>query len=64
MNAYEYFQLGISDEEKKMINDLIAKRTEAKKVKDFATADKIREEISKMDIQLIDTPEKTFWEKV
>ena len=48
------------DEEK--IEELIAKRTEAKKAKDFATADKIRDELSSMGITIKDTREGVKWE--
>jgi len=63
-DAYEYFQTGIDEETKNKINELIQKRSEAKKNKDFETADKIRNELTKMDIQIQDTPNGTVWEKV
>jgi len=63
-DAYEYFQAGIDEETKNKINELIQKRSEAKKNKDFETADKIRNELTKMDIQIQDTPNGTVWEKV
>ena len=63
-DAYEYFQAGIDEETKKKINELIQKRSEAKKEKDFALADKIRDELNKMGIQIQDTPNGTVWEKV
>lgn len=44
------------------IEELIAKRTEAKKAKDFATADKIRDELSSMGITIKDTREGVKWE--
>jgi len=63
-DAYSYFQLGISNEEKTKIEKLIEKRTEAKKAKDFDTADKVRDEISNLGISLMDTPAGVVWEKV
>ena len=63
-DAYEYFQLGIDDETKNKINELIQKRNEAKKEKNFDLADKIREELKNMDISIQDTPNGTIWEKV
>ena len=63
-DAYEYFQAGIDEETKKKINELIQKRSEAKKEKNFALADKIRDELNKMGIQIQDTPNGTVWEKV
>jgi len=63
-DAYEYFQAGIDEETKNKINELIQKRSEAKKNKDYKLADKIRNELTKMDIQIQDTPNGTVWEKV
>lgn len=61
---YEYFQAGIDDKTKAKIQELIKKREEAKKEKDFKLADKIRDELKSMGILLQDTPNKTVWEKV
>ncbi len=63
-DPYEYFQLGIADELKEKIERFIEERKEAKKSKDYERADKIREKLSKMNIQLMDTPQGTQWEKV
>ena len=41
-DAYEYFQFGINESTKVKIEELIKKRNEAKKEKDFATADALR----------------------
>ena len=41
----------------------IAERAAAKKAKDFATADAIREELASQGIVLKDTREGTLWEK-
>ncbi len=62
-DAYEYFQLGIDEKTKQTINTLIDKRNEAKKEKNFALADKIREQIKAMGISIQDTPNGTIWEK-
>ena len=43
---------------------MIEKRTEAKKNKDFALADSIREELLKQGIILKDTREGTIWNKI
>ncbi len=61
-NPFEYFQFGIDEMTKDKINDLINKRTEAKKAKDFAASDAIRDEITAMGVTIMDTPEGTFWE--
>ena len=63
-DAYSYFQFGISNEEKNKIEELIEKRSEAKKAKDFDAADKVRDEISALGISLMDTPSGVVWEKV
>lgn len=44
------------------IEELIGKRSEAKKAKDFATADAIRDELSAMGITIKDTREGVKWE--
>ena len=45
------------------IEDLIAKRTEARKNKDFATADAIRDKLKEMGIILEDTPQGVKWSR-
>lgn len=63
-DAFNYFQHGITQEQKNKIDELILKRQEAKSKKDFATADLIRDELSKQSISIMDTPNGTFWEKI
>ncbi len=62
-NPFEYFQFGIDQEMKDKIDSLITKRSEAKKAKDFATSDTIRDEILSLGISIMDTADGTFWEK-
>ena len=45
------------------IEKLIAKREDARKKKDWATSDKIRDELKKKGIQLLDTPDGIKWRK-
>ena len=45
------------------IDALIAERTAAKKSRDFATADRIRDELKAEGIELIDTAQGTKWKK-
>ena len=44
-NSFEYFQFGVNEETKNSINELIMKRNEAKKAKDFKTSDTLRDKI-------------------
>lgn len=59
--------LGLAPEKKQDIDAdieaLIAKRTEAKKNKDYATADSIRDELKAMGIILEDTPQGVKWKR-
>ncbi len=63
-DPFGYFQLGLDDELVAKINSLIKQRTNAKSQKNFAFADKIRDEIKGMDINIMDTPNGTLWEKI
>ena len=51
------------DPEAEEINALVASRTEAKKQKNFAEADRIRAELTARGITLIDTAQGTRWER-
>lgn len=55
--------IDISQEEKERIEDLISKRNEAKKNKEYEKADQIREELLNMGIIIKDTREGTIYEK-
>ncbi len=61
-DAYSYFQFGIDDKTKEKIEELILQRNEAKKEKDFAKADGIRDELSSMNISIMDTVSGVVWE--
>ena len=63
LEPFSYFQIGVDKETKDKIDKLIEKRDIAKKEKDYSTSDKIREELLKMDISIMDTPNGTVWEK-
>ena len=63
-DAYEYFQFGIDEQTKSKIEELITKRNEAKKEKNFEVADAVREELTKLGISLMDTINGTVWEKL
>ncbi|MDD2950155.1 MAG: cysteine--tRNA ligase [Sulfuricurvum sp.] len=61
-NPFEYFQFGLDEEMKIKINDLIIKRTEAKKNKDFGLSDALRDELTALGVAIMDTPAGTVWE--
>ena len=63
-NPFEYFQIGIDPELKSKIETLVTSRAEAKRSKDFAKSDEIREKLIEMGIAIMDTPEGTVWEKM
>jgi len=62
-DAFAYFQLGMSKDEILKIESLILERNEAKKAKNFKKADAIRDELTALGVQLMDTPNGTVWEK-
>lgn len=53
----------ISQTEKEEINSMILKREQLRREKQFEQADKIRDKISRMNIELIDHKGKTIWVK-
>lgn len=61
--AWEDKEADVDDELASYVEKKIEERKEAKKAKDFAKADAIREELLAKGIVLKDTREGTFWEK-
>ena len=61
--AWEEKEADVDDELASYVEKKIEERKEAKKAKDFAKADVIREELLAKGIVLKDTREGTFWEK-
>ncbi len=59
--------LGLNPVEEEILDEeierLIEERNEARKRRDFATADKIRDQLQKMNIILEDTPQGTRWKR-
>lgn len=51
------------DPEAAEINALVIERTEAKKAKDFAKADQIRNQLAERGITIIDTPQGAIWKR-
>ena len=62
-NTWEEKEADVDDELASYVEKKIEERKEAKKAKDFAKADAIREELLAKGIVLKDTREGTFWEK-
>ncbi|RUM66301.1 MAG: cysteine--tRNA ligase [Sulfurimonas sp.] len=62
-NPFNYFQHGIDTATRQTVEALIAQRNDAKRAKDFATSDALRDTILALGISLMDTPEGTFWER-
>ncbi|NOR55309.1 MAG: cysteine--tRNA ligase, partial [Sulfurovum sp.] len=60
---FSYFQIGVDEALKTQIETLIEARLTAKKEKDFARSDAIRDEITALGISIMDSPEGTLWEK-
>ena len=60
---FTYFQIGVDDALKEKIKALVDERNKAKKEKDFARSDAIRDELSSLGINIMDTAEGTLWEK-
>ena len=48
----------------KQIEDLINQRNEARKNKDFETADEIRDKLTELGIEIEDTPNGTIWRSI
>ncbi len=63
-DPYLWFQYGISSQERQKIEALILERNEAKRAKDYAKADAIRNRLKEMGIALMDTTEGTKWERL
>ena len=60
---FSYFQIGVNGTLKKKIENLLKERTEAKKAKDFARSDAIRDELTQLGISIMDSADGTLWEK-
>ena len=53
-----------AEERDPVIDGLVADRTAAKKAKNFAEADRIRDELKAMGVEIIDTPQGTKWKRI
>ncbi|MEZ4846793.1 MAG: hypothetical protein R2877_07650 [Bdellovibrionota bacterium] len=61
--AYFMSVPGMQDLDVEKIETMLVKRQEARRNKDFATADQIRDEFNAMGIVLEDSPDGTSWRK-
>ncbi|MDX1528797.1 MAG: cysteine--tRNA ligase, partial [Gammaproteobacteria bacterium] len=55
---------GSEEGDEEAINRLVAERNQARRDKDFATADRIRDELAERGVVLEDGPDGTKWRKV
>jgi len=62
--GYEKKEEELDDSLEEKVTELIQKRTEAKKNKDFAEADRIRDQLLEMGIALKDTRNGVEWQKI
>ncbi|WP_297465625.1 cysteine--tRNA ligase [Thermococcus sp.] len=60
----DYFREQKAGEEEELIKLLIDVRAQLRKERNFALADRIRDELRKLGIQLEDTPQGTLWKRV
>jgi cysteinyl-tRNA synthetase len=54
----------VSESEAAAIESLVQERSELRRAKKFAEADRIREELAATGVMLEDTTERTIWKKV
>ena len=60
---FSYFQIGVDDALKEKIETLIEERTQAKAHKDFVRSDAIRDELTALGINIMDSAQGTLWER-
>lgn len=65
-NPDEWLGYGVSEDsdEEEKIDSMLQERTQAKKDKNFARADEIRDELLQMGIAIEDTPEGPVWKRM
>lgn len=63
-DEFKWFQWGVDGEEKERILSLIEQRNKAKKDKNFALADMIRNELANLNVSIMDTANGVMWEKI
>jgi cysteinyl-tRNA synthetase len=60
-DAEAYFKSQTRDVDPARVEDLIARRTAARQSRDWAEADRLRDELTAMGVAIEDRPEKTVW---
>lgn len=60
---FSYFQIGVDKALKKEIETLLTERSDAKKEKNFARSDAIRDQLIALGVSIMDTADGTLWEK-
>lgn len=61
-NPIDYFQIGVDKQTKEYIEEQINIRNKAKIEKNYELSDKIRDELSKKGVSLLDTKDGVIWE--
>ena len=56
-----WFQAGVTDDLREKVEALIAQRIEARAAKDWAAADRIRDELTALNIEVMDGPAGATW---
>ena len=56
-----WFQAGVTDELREKVEALIVQRVEARAAKDWAAADRIRDELTALNIEVMDGPTGATW---
>ena len=56
-----WFQAGVTDDLREKVDGLIAQRIEARAAKDWAAADRIRDELTALNIEVMDGPTGATW---
>ena len=52
-----------NDEEEQLIERLVEARTTARSEQDYATADRIRDELADLGVEVQDRPDGAIWQK-
>lgn len=64
LDSNEWFGVAGSNTDSGQIDELVKQRNEARTNKDYAQADKIRDELMAMGIEILDRAEGTSWRKI